>query len=1045
MPDNRWQQIEEFYHEALKRAPATRAAYLDEVCTGDEEVRRKVEALLAYDDASDDFIEKPALEIAAQAFIEEQTTLPLQLQAGQQLGAYQLQELLGRGGMGEVYLALDTRLRRKVAIKLLPARFTTDADRVRRFAQEARAASALNHPNILTIHEIGEAPTEAGNLHYIVTEYVAGETLRQRITNAPNKQIPLTEAVAVATQIAEALAAAHEAGIVHRDIKPENVMVRPDGYIKVLDFGLAKLMEPSAPTTNSQTPTRTASLTEAGIVMGTPRYMSPEQARGEKVDARTDIFSLGVMLYEMIAGRAPFAGATPSEVIAAILRDEALPLTTDAPPELQQMLHRSLQKRRDKRYQTAQELLADLKRLRRQLERSDEAPQELPQPPDVHKRTSSGDTALTLPQPHSTHQPTPAVIWQQAELADIIETARLSSPPESSPLPVEQQTVKGRRWLTLMALLYALLLVNIGVHTWAGLRFSHSFGSGLVLKDEGRVEAVVRLVNEDGPAAALRPGDVIVSLNGQPLDKKQFFRFFAQTATGTAYAVVVKRDGQLREFTLRTGAAPLAGLVGVLINTLALPLACLLLGFVVLLLKPDNKQALLLALACGALYLDNGLALEGLPVWLLALTTAARMFCALLGSYSLHLFLFFPETSPLVRRFPWLEYVIYLPALLLLPEMARRTIELRAGTLLAADLFSTSAAFRVRLYLVIAYGVALILLALYNYRQAGSLARRKMRIVLGGAVIAGAAPITLSTLAIAIRQELLPGAALTFSQFFWLVNGLLLSLLLPPIAIAYAIVRHQVIPVSLIIRRSLQYLLAKNALRLLLALPLVGLALTVYANRDRTLADLLFHNSFWLYASLLAAVTLSLAYRYNLRDWLDRRFFREAYQQDKLLRELVAAVRQCAALAEVARLVGQKVDAALHPERFYLFYRAEGRRDLSLGYSSGAASRALRIPTKLELLRFMEYQGGAQDFPFPARTKLPPAEKEWLASLGASLLVPLRGADDQLTGLLILGPKKSEIPYTGSDRQLLETLADQIALVYENAQLKERMAKSASV
>ncbi len=1042
MQPERWKQIEAIYHAALERKPAGRAAFLDEACAGDEALRSKVAALLAYDETTNNFIEQPALEMAAQAFVEEQTTLPLQLQAGQQLGTYQLLELLGRGGMGEVYLALDTRLQRKVAIKLLPARFTTVADRVRRFAQEARAASALNHPNILTIHEIGEVPTEAGNLHYIVTEYVTGITLRQRISDAPNKQLPRTEALAVATQIAEALAAAHEAGIIHRDIKPENVMVRKDGYVKILDFGLAKLIEPNAPV-DPQSPTL-ASFNEAGNVMGTPRYMSPEQARGEKVDARTDIFSLGVMLYEMIAGRAPFVGATPSEVIAAILRDEVLPLTTDAPPELQQMLHRSLQKRRDKRYQTAQELLADLKRLRRQLERSDEAPQELPQPPDVHKRTSSGDTALTLPQPHSTHQPTPAVIWQQAELADIVETARLSSPPELSPLPVEQQTVKGRRWLTLMALLYALLLVNIGVHTWAGLRFSHSFGSGLVLKDEGRVEAVVRLVNEDGPAAALRPGDVIVSLNGQPLDKKQFFRFFAQTATGTAYAVVVKRDGQLREFTLRTGAAPLAGLVGVLINTLALPLACLLLGFVVLLLKPDNKQALLLALACGALYLDNGLALEGLPVWLLALTAAARMFCALLGSYSLHLFLFFPETSPLVRRFPWLEYVIYLPALLLLPEMARRTIELRGGTLLPADMFSTSAAFRARVYLAIAYGVALILLALYNYRATGALARRKMRIVLG-AVITGAAPITLSTLAIAIRQELLPGAALTFSQFHWLATGLVLALLLPPVAIAYAIVRHQVIPVSLIIRRSLQYLLAKNALRLLLALPLVGLALTVYAQRDRTLADLLFRNSFRFYAAALVALALGLAWRYNLREWLDRRFFREAYEQDKLLRELVAAVRQCAALAEVARLVGQKVDAALHPERFYLFYRAEGRRDLSLGYSSGAASRALRIPAELELLRFMEYQGGAQDFPFPARTKLPPAEKEWLASLGASLIVPLREADDQLTGLLILGPKKSEIPYTGSDRQLLETLADQIALVYENAQLKERMAKSASL
>ena len=338
------------------------------------------------------------------------------------------------------------------------------------------------------------------------------------------------------------------------------------------------------------------------------------------------------------------------------------------------------------------------------------------------------------------------------------------------------------------------------------------------------------------------------------------------------------------------------------------------------------------------------------------------------------------------------------------------------------------------------------MLAIYNYRQTGSLARRKMRLVLGG-LIAGAVPITLSSLAIAIWQELLPGAALTFNQFFWLINGLLLALLLPPLAIAYAIVRHQVIPVSLILRRSLQYLLAKNALRLLLALPLIGLASIVYANRDRSLADLLWRNSFWFYS--LAAVVLGLAYRYNLSDRLDRRFFRESYQQDRLLRELIEEVRQLDSLTEMARRVSRTVDDALHPEHFYLFFREgggeEGRRDLSLAYSSNGASRDPHIPAKFELLRFMEYQGGAQDFPFPARTKLPPPEKEWLASLGARLLVPLRGMDNRLTGLLVLGPKRSEIPYTSSDRQLLETLADQIALVYENAQLKERLAKDRRV
>ena len=248
----------------------------------------------------------------------------------------------------------------------MPAEFTTDADRLRRFAQEARAACALNHPNIITIHEIGETETENGSLHYIVTEYVEGETLRQRMASAPQRRMKPSEAIEVAAQIAAALSAAHEAGITHRDIKPENVMVRRDGIVKVLDFGLAKLTEPALPVIDSQAPTLARNDTDAGVVMGTPRYMSPEQARGEKVDARSDIFSLGVMLYEMITGRAPFVGATQGEVIAAILRDSPPPLAESAPgapPEMERILDNALRKDRDERYQTVKELLGDLKDL----------------------------------------------------------------------------------------------------------------------------------------------------------------------------------------------------------------------------------------------------------------------------------------------------------------------------------------------------------------------------------------------------------------------------------------------------------------------------------------------------------------------------------------------------------------------------------------------------------------------------------------------------------------------------------------------------------
>ncbi len=285
---------------------------------------------------------------------------------GYQISAYQLLSPLGRGGMGEVYLALDTRLGRKVAVKLLPAAFTTDVESAQRFAREARAASALNHPNIITVHEIGEAATMNGSMRYIVTEYVEGETLRQRMESLPGRRIKPLEAIDIAMQIAAALSAAHEAGITHRDIKPENVMIRLDGIVKVLDFGLAKQTESAPPVIDSQATTIARNITNPGVVMGTPRYMSPEQARGDKVDARTDIFSLGIALYEMITGRAPFAGTTPAEVTAAILRDSPPPLTEcapDAPPEIERILGNALRKDRDERYQTVKELLGDLKDL----------------------------------------------------------------------------------------------------------------------------------------------------------------------------------------------------------------------------------------------------------------------------------------------------------------------------------------------------------------------------------------------------------------------------------------------------------------------------------------------------------------------------------------------------------------------------------------------------------------------------------------------------------------------------------------------------------
>ncbi len=355
MTPERWQQVDQIFQAAIELNPAERAAFLDTCCSGDEELRREVESLITTDGQGLSFIDAPAFQFAAGLLV---STEP-ELREGQRIGQYKVIALVGAGGMGEVYLAEDTKLGRKIALKLLPAEFIRDKGRLRRFRQEARAVSALNHPNILTIHEI----SQIGDRHFIATEFVDGETLRQRLKRA---RPGLREALDVAIQVAGALAAAHEAGIVHRDIKPENIMFRRDGYVKVLDFGLAKQMEHPLPRAKAEVQNVRDADTSPGLVMGTVKYMSPEQARGLEVDARSDIFSFGVVLYEMISGRAPFEGTTTSDLIAAILKEEPASLTAqspNAPEELQRVITRSLRKDKRERYQTIQDLLIDLERL----------------------------------------------------------------------------------------------------------------------------------------------------------------------------------------------------------------------------------------------------------------------------------------------------------------------------------------------------------------------------------------------------------------------------------------------------------------------------------------------------------------------------------------------------------------------------------------------------------------------------------------------------------------------------------------------------------
>ncbi|HEX6188418.1 MAG TPA: protein kinase [Pyrinomonadaceae bacterium] len=389
MHSTRWKEIDGLLQECLDLDHEASAQLLQKVGERDAELKAKVEALLAIDAKGWDFIESAAFESAAPFMADDQPRLT----PGDRIGHYEIVELIGRGGMGEVYVAKDQNLNRMVALKFLTAEYTEDKDRLVRFEREAQAASALNHPHILTIYQLGNVDGQ----QFIATELIEGETLRQRLVRAP---ITLVEALDVAIQVAGALAAAHRAGIIHRDIKPENIMLRPDGYIKVLDFGVAKLAAYSDQHAASRFAER--SDLSSGLLMGTLRYMSPEQASGRQVDPRSDIFSLGVVLYEMIAGHPPFQGETPTDVMDSVLHQEpqslaGLPL--NIPERLVRTVEKALGKNRETRYGDANAFMTDLKAAKHELELEAKfrilSPPTLPAAPDKSVHTQQTSSLLS--------------------------------------------------------------------------------------------------------------------------------------------------------------------------------------------------------------------------------------------------------------------------------------------------------------------------------------------------------------------------------------------------------------------------------------------------------------------------------------------------------------------------------------------------------------------------------------------------------------------------------------------------------------------------
>ena len=368
-----WKQVDALLEQALEQPPEEREAFVLAASQDNPALRDEVLSLLKAQANASQFMERSAMNVAAQALAQDSriTTIVSTL-VGQDLETYHIEKLLGAGGMGEVYLARDQKLGRMVALKVLPLHFVVDADRLSRFQREARALSSLNHPNLVTIYEVGEA----NGLHFIAMELVEGKTLATL-----RGKLSLKDLLSIIAQVAEALGAAHQSGIIHRDVKPDNVMVRPDGYAKILDFGLVKLAE-------VEPAVGTAAQTQLGTAMGTLAYMSPEQASGEPVDHRTDIWSLGVVLYELSTGQKPFTGESRQAVINQILSAQPNPaVTIDAslPAELDSVLNKALEKDRELRYQTASDFRADIRRLLRQIDSS----------PSV---SGSGSNARAVPQ-----------------------------------------------------------------------------------------------------------------------------------------------------------------------------------------------------------------------------------------------------------------------------------------------------------------------------------------------------------------------------------------------------------------------------------------------------------------------------------------------------------------------------------------------------------------------------------------------------------------------------------------------------------------------
>jgi serine/threonine protein kinase/uncharacterized membrane protein len=952
--DNRWQEMERIYHAARELDGSARAEFLAKACAGDDELRREVESLLAQDKEVGSFLKSPAIEGAARVLAKEVSTSRDEDQEliGTRISHYRILHKLGGGSMGVVYEAEDTKLGRRVALKFLPEELAADPRALERFQREARAASALNHPNICTIHEIGEHEGRP----YIVMELMEGQTLRDRIDvaqgpsrvassgefSSPHRSgeapLQIGHLLKLAIEIADALDGAHQKGIVHRDIKPANIFVIPRGgtvQAKVLDFGLAKRLRrdriEKGSTTEDVVSPADATLTSIGQLLGTANYMSPEQANGQRADQRTDIWAFGCVLFEMFSGRKVFEGETISDVLAAVMTKDPNwnVLPKSAPQPMQKLIRRCLQKDEGQRLQ------------------------------------SMGEARIAI----------------EAAISQVGTDLAPALPQAARAKPAQDQLRKLPRrhepwWMYIVAASFSAFVALIAYQQFFGpldwLGFEGRFRDGAMVAFALRSDS-----NE--AQAGLKAGDRILAINGAAIrNARDWEALMANSKVGQQQRWEISRAGKRQVLTFKvppfTLAEKLSVYFGSPIAYILYTLTCLVLGLLVGFRKRHDPVArmgaLVLLTAACAFRIPNGWATtwRNLPAPLTLFYWVPQMGRFVADAILLSFFLMFPR-KVFHTRWPWM--LIWAPALALVPWRAKAVYEVIykpwTDSTVPGWVFSATS-FRSVLYVV-----ASLLVLVWSYRKlTDTNQRRRVRLVLAGLLISVLGAIGWIVL----------GSARSPSFWHRILEGSV-YLMWPafPILLAFAILRHRMFDLGVMARQGLQYAMARSVL--LSLVPVLGMVLVadLLVHWEQPLIEVLTARG-WVYAAIGSVAVLAHTRRTRWMQSLDRRFFREQYDAHRLLREIVEEIRQAGSLERVAARAVASVEAALHPEFAALLTMAPGEPAYTPLAAAPAGQAPPPLPADFKLIALIRLLGKGLQTPHDESVslhqQLPPEETDFL-------------------------------------------------------------------